>query len=270
MKRFLRLFFLSVCPFIFLSHRAFSKKNTPNTSKEKKKLKLPKSLPKIDFIQTPPLDFIDQLIKKKQNSYKPYTPLVQQIDIHIDYFKLIKNLFVADQQWQANIGFLWRKNIYIHYKVGKSDRSFPEAYQNTKKYHVKGHYNTIGIGYYIKYDEKNNLYSYIGYGKSYYTDQGHFLIESQLGKGYAYTLPQSDPLALSWYVLAIGSETKIFSDFNFYAGWIFSLKMRQKMFPRKPIPIYHIPGYGLAKNPYNLGLQMYLSYKINFIIQEKF
>ncbi len=169
------------------------------------------------------------------------------------------------------IGCLWKKNILINFNFGQSFLYFPKAYRNSVKYQVQGKYGYLSIGYLVKYDKKNNLYLSLGFGRSSYEAQGKFIIKSKFALPYTYILNSSNPIYTEWVFLSLGSEKKIFSFLNFYSGFCFQIKKKISRAKHKNSPfVYYIPGYGIAKNRYNMAFKLYFAYKFNFLLQENF
>ncbi|MEL6358610.1 MAG: hypothetical protein AAFQ01_01575 [Bacteroidota bacterium] len=89
-------------------------KEEENEPPKKPRLRKPKPLEPVKLAQEDPLAPLDKLIVKQEVSLAPYVPLVQTIDIAVDYGRLAMNLWRRkERRYVGSLSILWRKNIQL-------------------------------------------------------------------------------------------------------------------------------------------------------------
>lgn len=234
---------------------AASTEKTPDTEEEsespkKPRLRKPKPLEPVKMAQEDPLAPLDKLIVKQQILLAPYVPLVQTIDIALDYRRLAMNLWnPQERRYVGSLSILWRKNIQLSGTWGYNQLRPSLAWGNSEAYTVKGQYGSLGLAYFIK-EERYNLYAGIHHGRSYFTNS---------------TTSISKDLTASWWELIIGSEQRIFRNSGIYAGLMFHLKGFGSFESFEPATNYEVPGYGRSVSLVAPSISLYIKYQISFL-----
>ena len=229
-----------------------------NGPPKKPRLRKPKPLEHIKFVQEDPLAPLDKLIVKQQVSLAPYVPLVQTIDGAIDYDKIAWTLWKRkERSFAGNVSILWRKNIQLLGTLGYSQLRPALVKGNIEAYTVQGQYGAVSLAYFTKYDPYNNLYVGLRYGRSYFKNS---------------TLPTSEvrqviskDLTASWWELVIGSEQQLFRNSGMYAGLMFHLKSFGSFEPFEPASNYVVPGYGRSVSSVVRSISLYIKYQLSFL-----
>ncbi len=239
-----------------------SKPNTPSTLKDmptqEPPLKKPKLLSPIQLLQEDPLVGLDKLVVKRQETLAPYIPLVQTIDIALDYGKLFMKLWnTKEHKYVGGISILFRKNFQLSGTLGYSKLYPALVHGNQNTYTAAGTYGSLGLEYLVNYNQYNNLYAGVRYGRSYFRN-------STLPR-YAHENPVSKTLQASWWELMLGSEQQIFSNWGLYTGFVSSLKGLGNFGKFEPATNYVVPGYGRNVLVAVPSVNLYIKYKVSFL-----
>lgn len=221
---------------------------------QKPRLRKPKPLEPTKLAQEDPLEPLDKLIVKQQVSLAPYVPLVQTIDVSLDYGRLAMNLWTPqERRYVGSLGILWRKNIQLSGTWGYNQLHPALVHGNKSAYAVKGHYGSLGLAYFIK-EDRYNLYAGLRHGRSYFTNT---------------TVPPppvvSEDLSASWWELTIGSEQRLFKNLGIYAGLMLHLKGFGSFEAFKPASNYVVPGYGRNVSSVAPSVSLYIKYQLSFL-----
>lgn len=229
--------------------------NSPDKEEEdeapkKPRLRKPKPLESVKLAQEDPLAPLDKLIVKQEVSLAPCVPLVQTIDIALDYGRLAMNLWHRkERRYAGSLSILWRKNIQLSGTWGYNRLCSDTADGNNESYTVEGQYGSLGLAYFIK-EERYNLYAGLHHGRSYFTNS---------------TASTSKDLTARWWELVIGSEQRLFRNSGIYAGLTFHLKGLGSFGSFEPATNYVVPGYGRSVSPVAPSVSLYIKYQISFL-----
>ena len=230
---------------------------TPDTTPTKP-LKKPKPLSPAQIIQEDPLVPLDQLVVKQQVTLAPYVPLVQTIDVAVDYGRLAMNLWTPqERRYAGSLSILFSKNIQLSGTLGYSQLAPSSVSGNPSAYTVAGKYGSLGLAYFTKYDRDNNLYAGLRYSRSYF--------ENSTVPTSAAEKVISKALTASWWELIIGSEHQLFNKLGLYAGFLLHLKGLGSFEPFAPATNYIVPGYGHSVKTAVPSITLYIQYKISLL-----
>ena len=217
---------------------------------KKPRIRKPKPLEPAKLAEEDSLASLDELIVKQEVSLAPYVPLIQTIDIVLDYGRLAMNLWYRqERRYAGGLSILWRKNIQLSGTWGYNQLRPAFVRGNNEAYTVKGQYGSLGLAYFIK-EARYNLYAGLHHGRSYFTNSAPSL---------------SKDLTASWWELVIGSEQQLFSNSGIYAGLTFHLKGLGSFGSFEPATNYEVPGYGRSVSPAEPSISLYIKYQISFL-----
>lgn len=233
---------------------------TPDTAPTKP-LKKPKPLSPAQITQEDPLVPLDQLVVKQQVTLAPYVPLVQTIDVAVDYGRLAMNLWTPqERRYAGSLSILLRKNIQLSGALGYSQLAPASVSSNQSTYTVAGKYGSLGLAYFTKYDRYNNLYAGLRYSRSYF--------KNSTVPASATEKVISKALTASWWELILGSEHQLFNNLGLYAGFVLHLKGLGSFEPFAPATNYMVPGYGRSVKAAVPSITLYIQYKISLLEQQ--
>lgn len=205
-----------------------------------------------------PLVRVDACLVQYPIQYTPYVPLVQAIDIACDYGGLVMTLCTqVAHQYAGRLHILFRYNIQLLGIWGHQKYTQSKVLGNQSGYTSSGHYGGIGLAYFIPYNQRNNLYTGMHYGRSIFINCS----ESTASTGSGV----SEELSANWWELVIGSEHQLFNNLGFYAGLVIHLKSCFRCDPFAPATNHVIPGYGRSVQRMAPALTLYIAYKISFL-----
>ena len=202
---------------------------------------------------------LDSLQKKK---------FISGFELAIDYGKILTLWTNFESKYEAGINLRFYERIVLATEFGYAELNPLKAYDNALYYTVKGPYARVGLDYYTSYDPKSFYYAGLRYGKSFFEDEGAFLIDSEYWEDYEEGFGSSD-LTASWMEIVVGTET--FLKFGkksedpkskFLIGWKFRLRILMDFENREEPRIYSIPGYGRTFDNAVPALNFYIKYRI--------
>jgi hypothetical protein len=234
--------------------------NTPDT--QSSPLKKPKSLEPAEITSEDPRVHLDTLVVGQHIAQAPYVPLIQTMGVAADYGRLAMNLFTEDAcRYAGSLNMLFRKNIQLSGTLGYQKLAQARSMGNKEGYTVAGFYGNIGLGYFVFYNPRDNLYIGLCYGRSGFKNS---------------TMPASSAeqaisinLKASWWALNIGSEHQLFDDFGLYVGLIGHLKGLGSFEKFEPAANYVIPGYGRNVQKVVPSITLYLKYQVSFLEKKR-
>jgi hypothetical protein len=211
---------------------------------------------------------LDALVNKQTIQMDPYIPFIQVITLGIEQISLAKNLWHGlkklknrnlDQsyEWAGTLSVLWKGNIQLVGSLGYVSLYPPMLKSNKQAYRTEGFYGGLGIGYVSHYNSMNNLYAGFHYNRAHFTN---YTISSNTS-----TQAISKDLTASWFEMIIGTESRLFEKIALYGGCTLHMGWLYNCTPFNEAKNYVIPGYGLNENKLNLGLNLYILYKLSFI-----
>ena len=233
-------------------------KKLPQTTKPStpsKPLKKPRTLSPARLTQEDPLVPLDLLVVKQQGTLAPYVPLVQAIDLAVDYGRLAMNLWTPkERRYVGSLSILFRKNVQLSGTLGYNRLPATPDSSNT----VEGVHGCLGLAYFIKYDRYSNLYTGVRYGIGYFK---HSVKPTPKA-----TSNQSSRAA--WWELVLGSEQQLLHNWGLYAGFILHLKGLKHFETFAPATNHTIPGYGWSVQKVAPSITLYIKYTISFLAKK--
>lgn len=236
----------------------------PSTTKKKEQpspalpLKKPKLLTPAQGTHEDPLLSLDALIVRQPVTLTPYVPLIQTIDLALDYGNLLRGLWPPmTHRYEGELSVLGRKNIQISVNGGYNSLAPPSGIDEAEKHSTAGFYYRLGLDYFVKYNLRDNLYAGLRHSRSHFK---HCIQSSNPAKDSV-----SRNLKASWWEMVIGSEHQLFSHWNLYAGFVIRLKGLRQFEAFESAANYVVPGYGINVQPMVPGLMLYIKYKISFL-----
>lgn len=243
-------------------------KTTPPTSIDQPvPLTKPQPLPLLPPAYMDLSGSLDALVNKQTIQMDPYIPFIQEITIGIEQISLAKNLWHElkklknrnlDQsyEWAGTLSILWKGNIQLVGSLGYVSL-YPHMLKSNKQaYRTEGFYGGLGIGYVSHYNSTNNLYAGVHYNRAHFTN---YTIPSNTS-----TQAISKDLTASWFEVIIGTESRLFEKIALYGGCTLHMGWLYNCTPFNEAKNYVIAGYGLNANKLNLGLNLYILYKLSF------
>lgn len=244
--------------------------STKNITADTTAVNIPKLTPldPIPFTTADPLLALDSLVTKQHRNLKPYTPLIQEVFIGVNYGMLFMDIWQSllklknqgtqqEYQYESSLGLLLRKNILLSSNLGYEQLHPNHTFDNPYPYTVQGIYGRIGLGYRIRYSTRDNLSIGLRYARSHFT---HTSKPNKLSEPI-----EKQALKASWFEIVIGAESKLWEDYNLYAGLSFHLKSLYQATKPALYNNYVIPGYGRNKNKTTLALSLYIQYNLSFL-----
>ncbi|XWN34848.1 MAG: DUF6048 family protein [Roseivirga sp.] len=221
-------------------------------------LKKPKPLAPAQVTHEDPLLSLDPLIVKRPVVLVPYVPLIQTIDIALDYGNLVRGLWPPmTHRYEGSLSILWRKNVQLSGSGGYNSLVPSPTKDKSGEYTTTGFYYCLGLDYFVRYNLRNNLYAGLRYCRSHFT---HHVQPNNPAEDSI-----SEDFKASWWEMVIGSEHQLFSSCNFYAGFVIRLKGLGQFEAFAPAANYVVPGYGLNAQSIVPDLKLYIKYKISFL-----
>ena len=192
-----------------------------------------------------------------------YVPWIQAIDIAYDYGSLVVTLFTQEvYHYVGRLHILFRYNIQLLGIWGHQTYTQSKILGNQSGCTSSGHYGGVGLAYFIPYNQRNNLYTGIHYGRSMFVNRTKPALATDASV--------RQTLSASWWELVLGSEHQLFSNLGFYAGLVIHLKSCCRCDSFAPATNYVIPGYGRSVQRVVPALTLYIAYKISFLKKHYF
>lgn len=217
--------------------------------------KKPLLLAPIESAPKPLPSALDELIVNQYMSLSPHVPLVQSIQLAIDYNQFAWSLWKTYRQRQmhqyvSSLHILLRNNIQIFGKLGH-DQLYPTPVtingEKQQQYSIRGYYGSGGIRYVTKYNLQSNIYVGMSHARSYFR---HSAIAHNL--------------KATWWEINFGAEQALFFSWA-YAGFMIHLKGLGNFEKLATDNNYVIPGYGRNVNRIVPDISFYIKFQLSFL-----
>lgn len=183
------------------------------------------------------------------------------IQFYVDYGKLLTYFSQYESKLEGGAGVVVLKRFLFNAEYGTAVLEPAETFKNVSEYKAEGDYYRLGLDYIFALNENNFLNLGARYAMCNYSDEGVFLIGSELWEEYQGAFG-SNNLQATWGEIVMTSETRL-SD-RFFLGIKARLRLLIDSDERQDIPVYAIPGYGRYFDKSIPALNFHLKYKIDF------
>lgn len=179
------------------------------------------------------------------------------IGVYADYGKLFT--YWTDFESKLEFGAIAQYNSWgAGFEYGTAELTPFRPYRNGDA-SVEGSYMGGYLQYYVRIDNKNDLFAGFGYYTANFDDEVVFEIESDLWGKHEEIITRKD-LNASWWAIRIGSEQKLTRVI--YLGGVFEFRIKKHLDETERLMPYAIPGYGKSRNTTTPALNLYLAFKL--------
>jgi hypothetical protein len=228
----------------------------------------PSLLPFLTLPRTDIATELDALMQKQTGHKPPYIPFIQSITVGVEQINLAKSIWYLFKnlnksaihtcyEFSGDLSVLFRGNIRLGSSIGYRSWYTEKMRKNKYAYTCKGWYGGVGIGYLSHFNATNDIYVGINYNRSHFTNTA---IDEQENPA-----AELKALRASWSDIVFGVESRFFDRIPLYGGCALHVGWLYGYTSFKEAKTYYIPGYGTNANKVNLGLDLYLLYKITFV-----
>ncbi|HAA17014.1 MAG TPA: hypothetical protein DCE41_37000 [Cytophagales bacterium] len=198
------------------------------------------------------------------DSLKP--PFLSDVNIWADYVKPFTQFINGREQYEFGGGITFYDRIQLSGSYGIADLLFaePSAYFNGT-YRAEGNYWRVGADYVA--GEGAKTFVGVRYAQSNFSDIAQATLTSSLWDDYL--IEYNREFSVNWWELVVGSEATPFKDSNpllenLVVGWIFRFRTFSSLTQPEVVPVFFVPGYGRAANPYTVHVNLTVRYRLNF------